>query len=170
MRPMFYSSLPGQVKLVLGSPWLSTAVPLVLVAVCYWNGLEGELVHDDIFAIKDNMDLRPSAPISGLFWNDFWGKSMSSNVSHKSYRPLTALTFRLNYALHGLRPWGYHAVNVVLHMLVTALFGYFCRVVVFRGCSDLAFLAMMLFASHPVHTESVSERGGAVIGAVVMIS
>ena len=160
MLPMFYSSLPRPAKLVVCSPWLGTAVPLILAAVCYWNGLGGELVHDDIFAIKDNLDLRPSAAISQLFWNDFWGKPMSSNVSHKSYRPLVALTFRINYALHELRPWGYHVVNVALHMLVTALFGYFCRVTVFRGCGDLVFLATTLFATHPVHTEAVSDGGG----------
>ena len=39
--------------------------------------------------------------------------------SHKSYRPLTVLTFRLNYVLHGLRPVGFHLVNVVLHAAVS---------------------------------------------------
>lgn len=43
-------------------------------------------------------------------------------LSHKSYRPLTVLTFWLNHRVHGLEPFGYHLVNVVLHTLVTLLF------------------------------------------------
>ena len=107
--------------------------------------------------IRDNPDVQKDAPLSQLFSDDFWGKPMSSNVSHKSYRPLTVLTFRLNYALHGLEPWGYHALNVALHAVVTALLEWLCRHAVFAE-TDLAFLAMAFFAAHPVHTEAVSER------------
>ena len=124
------------------------------------NGLRGDLVHDDIFAIRDNLDLRPSTPLTNLLVNDFWGKSMSNPISHKSYRPLTVLSFRLNYHLHGLDTWGYHAVNIGLHVLVTCLFGCLCRRVVFRGWrNDVGFIAMCLFATHPVHTEAVSVCG-----------
>lgn len=42
--------------------------------------------------------------------------------SHKSYRPLCVLTFRWNYATHGLDPLGYHLVNVILHIVVSVLY------------------------------------------------
>ena len=42
--------------------------------------------------------------------------------SHKSYRPLTVLTFRLNYLLHQLEPYGYHLANVLLHAIVCLLY------------------------------------------------
>ncbi|MPC35841.1 Transmembrane and TPR repeat-containing protein 3 [Portunus trituberculatus] len=42
--------------------------------------------------------------------------------SHKSYRPLCVLTFRLNYLLHGLEPLGYHLVNMLLHGVVCILY------------------------------------------------
>ena len=144
-------------------PFLSTharctALAAALAVACYWNSLPCGLVHDDKFAIRDNPDVRQDAPLSQLFSDDFWGKPMNSNVSHKSYRPITILTFRLNYALHGLEPWGYHAVNVALHAVVTALLGWLYRRAVFAE-TDLAFLAMAFFAAHPVHTEAVSGRG-----------
>ena len=53
-----------------------------------------EFVHDDIVAILRNPDVFHS-PIGDLFSNDFWGAPMSSPASHKSYRPITVLTFRL---------------------------------------------------------------------------
>lgn len=141
----------------------STLAACLLSVACYLNGLGGELVHDDVFALRDNQDLRPSTPISQLLADDFWGEPMTSPTSHKSYRPLTVLTFRLNYALHELEPWGYHVTNVVLHAVATVLFGVVCRKVVFarvsgkEGGEGLVFTAMALFASHPVHTEAVSE-------------
>ena len=30
-------------------------------------------------------------------------------------RPITFLTFAVNYALHGTQVWGYHAVNLAIH-------------------------------------------------------
>ena len=122
---------------------------------CYLNSLENDLVHDDVFAIVDNLDIRPETPLQNLFSNDFWGKPMYSNTSHKSYRPLCTLTFRMNYAAHGLNPFGYHAVNVVLHGLVCLLYTFMRDVVVFKSFPP-AFLAGILFSTHPVHTEAVS--------------
>ena len=122
---------------------------------CYLNSLENDLVHDDVFAIGDNLDIRPETPLQNLFSNDFWGKPMWSNTSHKSYRPLCTLTFRMNYAAHGLNPFGYHAVNVVLHGLVCLLYTFISDVVVFKSFPP-AFLAGILFSTHPVHTEAVS--------------
>lgn len=47
---------------------------------------------------------------------------VAQEQSHKSYRPLSVLTFRLNYAIHELDPLGYHLVNVLLHVLVCILY------------------------------------------------
>ena len=99
----------------------------LLCVVCFGNGLFGDLVHDDVLAIVNNQDLRPETPLLSLLHNDFWGKPMSDPTSHKSYRPLSVLSFRLNYALHGLEPWGYHAVNVLLHVACTLCFWWACR-------------------------------------------
>ena len=135
------------------------AFAVLLGSACYLNSLGGDFVHDDIFAIKENRDLLSNTSIWSLFSNDFWGEAMSSVTSHKSYRPLTVLTFRLNYLFHGLEPWGYHVVNLLLHLLATLLFGCFCQWEVFGGCGEalqLSGLAMLLFTSHPIHTEAVS--------------
>ena len=80
---------------------------------------------------------------------------MSSNDSHKSYRPLTVLTFRWNFALHGLHPWGYHLFNVILHGFVSVLFFDLC-VLLFGGQLAPALVGGLLFAVHPIHTEAVS--------------
>lgn len=130
---------------------------VVLTALgCYLNSLPAGLVHDDVFAIKDNGDVTTGTPLHQLFLNDFWGKAMSDPTSHKSYRPITVITFRLNYYLHGLEPFGYHVGNVILHCIASGLFAFVCWRVVFIRYGGAALLAGLLFAVHPVHTEAVS--------------
>ena len=74
--------------------WIYYVVTGVAAVVCYVNSLQGEFVHDDIPAIVNNADVRGDTDIREIFTHDFWGKSISDNTSHKSYRPLTVLTFR----------------------------------------------------------------------------
>ncbi|XP_076363533.1 protein O-mannosyl-transferase Tmtc3-like [Tachypleus tridentatus] len=93
-----------------------------VAVIIYCNSLGGELVFDDIAAIQDNRDVRPHNPLYNLFVNDFWGTPIHKEQSHKSYRPLCVLSFRLNYAVHGVKPFGYHVVNVFLHALVCVLY------------------------------------------------
>lgn len=63
-------------------------------ALTYANSLTGEFVHDDIPAIVSNGDVNGGNNVLQVFRNDFWGTPMSDPNSHKSYRPLTTLSFR----------------------------------------------------------------------------
>jgi hypothetical protein len=71
----------------------------VVVAVaavgCFLNSLDGQFVHDDLKAIVGNADVRPElTSLSDVIAHDFWGDPIASERSHKSYRPLTVVTFR----------------------------------------------------------------------------
>ncbi|XP_056280753.1 protein O-mannosyl-transferase TMTC1 isoform X2 [Pseudoliparis swirei] len=131
------------------------ALLAALCALCYNNSLRGELVHDDVWAIVNNPDVRPGSSFRNIFSNDFWGKRMADNTSHKSYRPLCILTFKLNILLGGMTPLYFHIVNVCLHCAVTCLLMYTGEHFVFED-SRLALVTALLFAVHPVHTEAVS--------------
>ena len=103
-----------------------------------------------------NDDVQMKTPWSDLLRNDFWGTRMNTTASHKSYRPLTVATFRLNYMLHELEPLGYHLVNVLLHSAVVYLYVLLCGVVFSEVWPAL--IAGLLFAVHPIHTEAVSHQ------------
>lgn len=128
-------------------------VIICLSCVVYLNALICGFVFDDVSAIRDNKDLRGETPLYRLFLNDFWGTPMHKEHSHKSYRPLTVLTFRLNYFFHGLHPVGYHLTNVLLHAIVSCLLA--AVVVEFASVRD-AFITGILFSVHPIHTEAVT--------------
>ncbi|XP_078098871.1 protein O-mannosyl-transferase TMTC2-like [Sander vitreus] len=142
---------------------------LVCTAVAvglYLNTLDADFCYDDSRAIKTNQDLLPETPWTNILYDDFWGTLLTHSGSHKSYRPLCTLSFRLNYTLHALRPWGYHLLNVLLHGLVTALFTAFSRPLLGGGLWSV--LAGLLFASHPIHTEAVAGVvGRADVGAAL---
>ncbi|GFY72826.1 protein O-mannosyl-transferase TMTC2 [Trichonephila inaurata madagascariensis] len=116
-------------------------------------------------AIQTNQDLLPTTPISQLLADDFWGTPMAHSGSHKSYRPLCVLSFRLNYWFGGLDPWGYHFINVMLHSMVTLLFTKLATLM-FLGNRFPVIVAGLLFAVHPIHTEAVAGIvGRADVGA-----
>ncbi|XP_037538509.1 protein O-mannosyl-transferase TMTC3 [Nematolebias whitei] len=143
--------------------WKEILLLTGLVVGCYWNCLSCGFVFDDVSAILDNKDLRPSTPLRNMFLNDFWGTPMAEERSHKSYRPLTVLTFRLNYLFSELRAASYHLLNVILHAVVCVLFLRVCRLFLDKTSS---FVAALLFAVHPIHTEAVTG----VVGRAELLS
>ncbi len=156
------------------SSWCVRSVLVVAVAIasyllCCW----ASFVFDDNEAILTNQDILTDTPLLNVFTNDFWGTSVLSNSSHKSYRPLTVITFRINYWMGGMHPLGYHITNLGLHVVVCLLFLRVCvclwedmRLLESNGGESAAsssdetwwsvLFAALLFSSHPVHTETVS--------------
>jgi len=107
-------------------------------------------------AIVKNPDLLPDTPLWNLLVDDFWGTPLRHSGSHKSYRPLCVLTFRLNYLISGLQPFSYHLTNVVFHAGVTALYVLTVRKAVVGCPPEVVLLSGLLFAVHPVHSEAVA--------------
>lgn len=124
-------------------------------------------------AILTNKDvLRQETPWQDILKDDFWGTPLSHSGSHKSFRPLTILSFRFNRHFSGFNPWSYHLTNIVLHTITTWLFVCVARIVfnptdliVFHPRDQIAssrrqefavLVSSLLFASHPIHTEAVA--------------
>ena len=93
-------SLPGRTCLswTRGVRWkrrmVMCLVPSLLSLCVYWNSLDGEFVHDDLSAITTNHDVIGPTSTWDFLYNDFWGTDLLDPRSHKSYRPLTVLTFK----------------------------------------------------------------------------
>ncbi len=137
------------------SPWRRLA-PFVLVAatmLVYANSLQGVWLLDDHGAIVDNPHVRqlwpPTAPPDSTL----------------DRRPVAALSFAISYALGGLDPRGYHALNVAVHVLaaltVLALLRRTFRAPRLAGrlgehADALAFAAAAAWAVHPLLTQAVT--------------
>ena len=142
-----------------GTPplWRGSAVAAVaLCCLCYCNTFGNAFSFDDNFAIVKNPDVttQGDTSLADLFSHDFWGRDILDPLSHKSWRPLTTLTFRLNFLLAKLEVGSYHAVNLALHTATTLVLLVFAHRISggvggggVLGCGTIA---ACLFAVHPV--------------------
>ena len=122
-----------------------------------YNSFKNGFHMDDVVAIQKNLDVvNPGYTNWASFLrHDFWGLDMfSGEWTHKSFRPITTLTYRWNWLLSGLDTSGYHLVNILLHALVSCQMVFVGETVMGLSFEESG-MAGMLFAVHPVHTESV---------------
>lgn len=128
---------------------------VALAVLVYANTLANGFAYDDVSIIQTNPYITDWRQIPWLFTKGYW--------SHKSggvgnYRPLTIITFTLEYALWGLTPLGYHLTNTLLHAANVTLLFHLLRC--YRVTPGIAGVAALIFAVHPVHTEAVANVVG----------
>ena len=141
-------------------------VPLAFFVglACYINCIACDFVFDDRLAILNNKDVQHGAALAPIWSNDFWGKGLQMHDSHKSYRPLTILSFRFHtwWRQGEPRPADFHAANALLHALVCGcvaeLAARTCGVR--SGGRRIALLSSLVFAAHPIHVEAVTGTVG----------
>ncbi len=134
----------------------------------YQPSFSGEFVFDDRGNILQNPRLRTLWPP--------WGP-----MAHSS-RPLTQLTFALNYALGQGNVFGYHLVNLLIHLLATlVLFGILRRTFTTRPLlsrygairTPLATAIALVWAIHPIQTASVTyivQRAESLMGLFYLLT
>lgn len=74
--------------------WLYVIIVAFVSISCYSNSYHGAFVFDDSEAVVNNHDVNLKTPVVKIFSHDFWGTRLTNRASHKSYRPLTILSFR----------------------------------------------------------------------------
>jgi hypothetical protein len=95
--------------------------------------------------------------IGDILHHDFWGQDITLADSHKSFRPITTLTFRLDHVIYGLSAYGYHISNVIIYV-ASSLSMYFAS----KQWVDISIarLAALIFILHPIHVEAVASIVG----------
>jgi hypothetical protein len=129
--------------------WLAVIV-FVTAFGLYANSIPNGFAFDDRWIIERNPRVHGLDRIHRIWTGGYWGEEKVTRY----YRPLTLTTYAANFSVHGLRPAGYHLVNVILHAFVSVLVLVLAvRIGLPRGGALLAGLA---FAAHPIHTEAVA--------------
>jgi hypothetical protein len=140
----------------------------VVAAAMYSNTASHGIVLDDESVLKLNKYVTdPSTPLADLLMVDFWAEPMSSNDSHKSFRPLYTFGLRYLYSFYGMNASAYHVANIIAHALSTSLV-FWLTFRFTKADAETSFVCGMLFAVHPVHTESVANiaHGADIFSAV----
>mmetsp|Transcript_63076 Transcript_63076/g.112100 ORF Transcript_63076/g.112100 Transcript_63076/m.112100 type:complete len:797 (-) Transcript_63076:71-2461(-) len=138
-------------------PWSALLVGQLVVIACFAPafGYHGYIMDDTVGIMRNPNVVGEEFSLTELLRRDFWGLPMhGSGWTNKSFRPLTTLTFRLNYLLHGLNSCGFHVTNILLHCLTSILVGRMATTSLGLSGSWAA-MASVFFGVHPVHTENV---------------
>jgi hypothetical protein len=129
------------------------AVLIILAGACYANTLFNGFVYDDEQQILQNPYVKNWHYLPQVFGTTVWSFVGAAGTTNY-YRPLMTFTFLLLWQMFGDVPFGFHLFNVALNAAVV--------VMVFATGSRLfqdrrvGFVAAVLFAVHPVHTEVVA--------------
>jgi protein O-mannosyl-transferase len=146
------------VKRVRWQPFL----PAILALIAHAGAAGNPFVFDDFQGILRNESIRH---LGNLRW-----------ILAGSRRPLTNLSYALDFSLWGAAPLGYHLTNLALHALNSLLAYLLVRRV---GAAPrhpapdrAALLASSLFAVHPLLTEAVgyaSARAGLLAATCLLL-
>lgn len=153
------------------------SVAMFLVAcvasITYTNTLDGKFVFDDHVAVLKNPVVTGKASLVDILERDYWGDMLSNSNSHKSWRPVTTFSFRINYMMTSyeggeLNSFYFHVTNIFIHVCCSIL-----TISVTRECFSTFFVLTsqerinisllestvvgLLFATSPVHTEAIAN-------------
>lgn len=120
-------------------------------ALAYANSLNHGFHYDDEHSIVRNIHLHKLANIPAFFADP---RTFSADPDKAMYRPLLLVTYAINYALGGEKGFGYHLVNLLIHGLNACLVWWLTQLL--GGRLEVALLAGLLFALHPLGTEPVN--------------
>jgi tetratricopeptide (TPR) repeat protein len=146
----------------LDNPWSSRRTLLVALAVAvfawllYVPSLGNQFVWDDIILIGDpDISTLNADAVKRVFTTNFWDVSQGTSGM---YRPLTSLSFRIDYQVYGRNAAGFHQTNILLHAGVSAM--VFLVLLEIFSQPLLALLAALWFAAFPMHVENVAWVSG----------
>ena len=145
---------------------------LAVTAAAFWPSLRNGFTNWD-----DNEYVLENPWIRGWSADNLWAIWTQSRAAN--YHPLVFMTHLAEHSLWGLRPAGYHAVNLLLHLAATLFVFAFVKRLLTLGGSDPRFalgaagFAGLAFGIHPLRVESVAwiaERKDVLCGALFMLA
>ena len=152
-------------------------IPLLVMAAglgVYHNSLQGVFLLDDNVSIVQNTTIRRLWPV--------WTVLTPPPRTTVEGRPLVNLSLALNYAFGGVRAWGYHVLNLTIHILAgLTLCGVVARTFrqpalrdrFGRAALPLALTIALIWVVHPLQTESVTyviQRAETMMGLFYLLT
>jgi len=125
----------------------------------YSNTFHSPFLFDDLINIVNNSHIR----LTKITWDSI-SKIFSGTIW---YRPLPTLSFALNYYFWQYQVVGYHAVNIVIHVMTGLLLFFFLQTTLTllqkqptsflsKNSRLIAFFAALMWFVHPLCTQSVT--------------
>ena len=127
------------------------ALLMSITILVYANTLANGFAFDDGYYVLHNQ------AVTTLSFRQLF-HPMANNV----FRPAMFASLALNWAAGGGQAFGYHLLNIFLHLAVTLLLYFLLRKLLEQvlHVNSIAFATAALFAVHPIHAEAVAWISG----------
>jgi protein O-mannosyl-transferase len=134
----------GQTPTWQSNTWLLLGILSIFALIAFHGILQNDFVpFDDDESIWKNPNLK-NPTFKGIFIDPLVGM----------YVPVTQLFYLATYKIFGSKAFGFHLVSLLLHLVNIGLVFYFFKQLQSRIW--LAFGVALLFAVHPIQTETVA--------------
>jgi len=135
--------------------FLLSASLVFITFLVFLSAINHPFVHDDVVFIVQN----PHIAHLDQWFNIFTHASLAGGGgSNAYYRPVLEIVYRLEYALFGFHAAGFHAVNLLIHVINGLLIFTLLRR--FHFAQWTAYAVSLIFLIHPVQTEAVACVAG----------
>ena len=142
---------------------------LLLTFLLYGNTIPNDYALDDIYSISGNQYTKKGFEgindlLTKNYFSGFYG-DMDISLAGGRYRPLSLVTFAIEYEFFGENPHINHFINVLLFAL-TAMLLYLILLNILKKYKyrewwfSIPFIATLLYLFHPIHTEVVANIKG----------
>ncbi len=125
------------------------AVVALVAAGAFATSVGHDFVYDDVHMIVASTQLHSMSNMGSVVTGSWWFGEL--------YRPVTQLSFAVDWRIGDGDPRYFHVVNIFLHAIAATLVFLLCRAVL-NGFA--AVTAGLVFAIHPVHVEAVANVVG----------
>ena len=131
--------------------------------VVYINALSNDFVFDDDSVVLGDPSITDISNIPKYFT----GQEGFHKVIGRYYRPVVSATYAIDNSLWGLKPFGFHLTNIIIHVINSLLF--FKLLLLMFGIESAktqksrlyaVIFGALIFAVHPIHTEAVTWVSG----------
>ena len=127
---------------------------IVLIAFLTYSDILGYFFTADItFLAIDVGRIQSFDDVVRIFTKQYLSGTPYTDF-HNYYRPMSALSFSLDYSIWKLNPFGYHLTDLILHTLVSVLIFFLIRLLT-NAKQVTAWLSAVIFTTHPILVETV---------------
>lgn len=160
-------ALSAEVYPLWHKPYIQVLIILAVGFAIYFNSLGVPFQFDDNSCLVHNRAIRDF----GYFFDHSRLRLLPILQDIKNnfvLRPVAYFSFAINYKLHGLAVWGYHVVNIAIHLLNALLIYLLISLTLStwhfsnrlaesnRLLRTMPLFAALLFVAHPLQTQAVT--------------
>lgn len=140
-----------------------------IILICWKDIFSNYFTAQDSLTLIETSRIRSPKDLARIFSEPLMNNTKFINRC-KYYRPITSLSYSLDYSLWKLNPFGYHLTDFLLHLFVSILVFFFVNSLT-KGRQLVACLSAILFTTHPILVEVVpaTARRHDIIAAMFLL-